>query len=381
MLDAVLVHPSAAVPHRRRQAEQRVEFVLPLLHQRLRREHQHRPVAGQRHELCRHRQLQGLAQPDLVGQHEARAVRPAMGVEGHLHEVLLVLPEPHFLAIDGRFDHHRGRFRLLPPAAHVPQQLAARQPIQVLNHEIGESHRVGRRPQRVEFLLNPRHRLWSVVLPDQLVVEAERRPGLVRAAEERRAPSVRQRNHAGLAVDQAECVIGQHANLDLAGPQPVVEPRQARLGGIAQLLGTRITPLPAHGNLGSPGNVHVLPREARVADQADRPGHALQSLARNFKDGRREVPGDAIVATGAGEPSVQEAGVERLSAGRVAIEHGVSGSTSMRCRRRRPAAKGTRRSTGNCYPRKMDSSLRATRDDNHTVRRNETFNRRKIVLS
>ena len=66
-----------------------------------------------------------LPQADLIGQHEARAVRAAVRVEGQLHEVLLMLPEPDLLAVDRRFDHHRGGIGRLPPVLdaagqHVP---------------------------------------------------------------------------------------------------------------------------------------------------------------------------------------------------------------------------------------------------------------------
>ena len=109
MLDAAFVHPLPAVPDRRRQPEQRVDLVLPLPHQRLRRQHEHRPLAGQRHELRRHRELQRLAEPHLIGQHEPRAVRPAVRVEGELHEMLLVLPQADFAAVDRRLHHDRRR--------------------------------------------------------------------------------------------------------------------------------------------------------------------------------------------------------------------------------------------------------------------------------
>ena len=146
MLDPVLVHPPAAVPDRRRQSEQGVHLILPLPEKGLRRENQHRPVAGEGHELRRHRQLQRLPEPDLIGQHEARAVRPAMRVEGELDEVLLVFPQPDLLAVDARLhDDGRGvRVRLFPPAGDVPDRLAARQPVEILDDEVREPDREGR---------------------------------------------------------------------------------------------------------------------------------------------------------------------------------------------------------------------------------------------
>ena len=158
MLDPVLVHPAAAGPDRGRQPEQGVELVLPLPEQGLGSQDQHRPIAHQGHELRRHRQLERLPEPHLVGQHEARAMRPAMRIEGELDEVLLVFPQPGLLAIDRRF-HHDGRgIRFFPPAGDVSHQLAARQAVEVPNHEVRKPDRERRRPQGVELLLDPCYR-------------------------------------------------------------------------------------------------------------------------------------------------------------------------------------------------------------------------------
>ena len=361
MFDPVLVHPPAAVPDRRRQPEQGVELVLPLPEKGFRSQDEHRPVAGQGHELRRHRQLQRLPEPDLIGQHEARAMRAAMRVEGELDEVLLVLPQPDLLAVDRRLhDDGRGvRVRCVPPAGDVPDQLAARQPIEVPDDEIREPDREGRRPEGVELLLHPRDGLRRIVLPDELVVEAKRRPGLVRTAEEGGLPAVSSRNDARLAVDQAEDVIGQYADLDLPGTQEVVEPPEARPGAVTEVFGAGVAPLAAHGSLGGLGDLDVGAGQPGVADDPDLAFDAFQRLARHFEDRGGEVAGDAVVAPRAGKPRGQEAGIERSAARGMSRQHGSgqgqeagAGSGAGRVREGRVRPQERLRSLSRPWPRK-----------------------------
>ena len=68
--------------------------------------------------------MQRLAEPYLIGQHQARAVRAAMSVEGELYEVLLMFPKPDFFPVDRCFDHYRRRIGLLAPAAYIAYRLA-----------------------------------------------------------------------------------------------------------------------------------------------------------------------------------------------------------------------------------------------------------------
>ena len=320
MLDAAFVQPQPPRPNRRRQPKQRLHLFLPLAQERLRRQHQHGLLAGQGHELRRHRQLQRLAEAHLIRQHEARPERPAMGVEGQLHEVLLVFPQAHFPPIDGRFHYYRGRFGFVAPALDFADEFAAGEPIQVLHHEVRERHRERRLPQRIELRLHPRDGLRRVVFPDQLVVEAKGRLGFVGAAEKRRALAVDQGDDAGLAVDQAEDVVRQHAHLQFAGAQKVVEALEARPCVLAKRFRAGFAPLAAHGRLGELRDVHVRTGELRVADDADLALDGLQRLASDFEDRGGKVAGDAVVAPGVAEAGGEERRVEGLAAGGVALD-------------------------------------------------------------
>ena len=251
-----------------------------------------------------------------------------MGVEGQLHEVLLVFPQAHFPPIDGRFHHHRRRFGFVAPALDFADEFAAREPIQVLHHEVRERHRERRLPQRIELRLHPRDGLGRVVLPDELVVEAKGRLGFVGAAEKRRALATGQGDDASLAVDQAEHFVRQHAHFQLAGAQEVVKPLEARPRVLAEGFRPRLAPLAAHGRLGELGDVHVRAGELRIADDADPALDGLQRLASDFEDGGGEVAGDAVVALGVGEPLVEERRVEGLAAGGVALDQGAATANS-----------------------------------------------------
>ncbi len=275
VFDGVLVHPLAPSPHRRGQGEKVLQFVLPLPEQRLRREHEHRPRAMEGHELRREGQLEGLPEPHLIGQHQPGAVGTTVGVEGLLHEGLLVRPQPVLLAVDGRLDDGRGRLGVLPPGLHASDDLAAGEPSDVLHHEVREPDGERARPQGVELLLHPGHGLERVVLPHELVVELPGVVGLVGAPHEGGLPPVGQRHHAGLAVDEAELVAGQNLHLELAGPEELEEPLEARpaLGSVP--LGLRGAPLAAQGEVGRLRRLHVPHVEVRVAHDAHRAGDAL----------------------------------------------------------------------------------------------------------
>src|SRR5581483_7872274 len=101
--DPLLVLPAAPGPDRRRELEEAPELALPLAEERFRREDEHRAAAPERHQLGGQRELDGLAQADLVGQDEARALA-AVGGERLLDEILLVGPEPVLLAVDRQLD-------------------------------------------------------------------------------------------------------------------------------------------------------------------------------------------------------------------------------------------------------------------------------------
>ena len=157
ILNAAFIHPLATIPDCRREPEQRVEFALPLLEKRLGSEDEHRLVPDESHELGRHRKLQCLPEPDLIGQYEPCAMRPAVGVEGELHEILLVLPKADFLAVDRSLDDYGCGVRLASPLAEIWNQLSTGKAIHILDDEICQPDREWRRPEGVELLLDPCH--------------------------------------------------------------------------------------------------------------------------------------------------------------------------------------------------------------------------------
>ena len=108
--------------------------------QRFWRQHEHRQISRQRHKLRRHRKLERLPETDLVRQHETRTVRPAMGIEGELHKVLLMLPQPHVPAVDRRLDDRGRGIRVVAPAIEVPDRLAACETVEITNDELREFH-------------------------------------------------------------------------------------------------------------------------------------------------------------------------------------------------------------------------------------------------
>ena len=250
--------------------------------QGLGRQHQHGVVAYQGHELRRHRQLQGLAQPHLIGQHEASAMRPAVGVKGELDEMLLMLPKPNFAAIDGRLHHRRCRVRLIPPSVQIAHQFAPGQAVQVLNDEIRQRHREGRGPQGIELGLHPSHRLRRIVFPHQFIIEAEGGLGFVGATQKGGPAAVRQGNDAGLAMNKAKRRIGQDANLHLAGTQKLIKALEARPGRLAKRLGPEAAPFAPHGGLGGLGRFHISSCEIRVANHANLALNGLQRLPSDF---------------------------------------------------------------------------------------------------
>ncbi len=146
ILDAPLIDPLATIPDGRGHVEQVGHLGLPLPDERLGCEDQDRPTAYQGDELRHHRQLDGLAQPDLIGQDESGLLVGAdVGVEGHLDERLLMLPEPGLLAVHRRLDQGRGRvdrFALAGPSPVLDRMdyAAAGQPTNVFDDEIGQGH-------------------------------------------------------------------------------------------------------------------------------------------------------------------------------------------------------------------------------------------------
>lgn len=71
--------------------------------------------------------MHGLAEPDLIGEHEARAASVVqMRIEGELHEILLMLPETRLPAVDRCLDERRGGLRVLSLDPRLVAPLADR---------------------------------------------------------------------------------------------------------------------------------------------------------------------------------------------------------------------------------------------------------------
>ncbi|MBV8558083.1 MAG: hypothetical protein JO116_21300, partial [Planctomycetaceae bacterium] len=115
-----------------------------------------------------------------------------------------------------------------------------------------------------------------------------------------------QRDDSGLAVNQAELLVRQDADLKPARPEELEKPREAKLGGVAALLNLVFRPggAPLHPQrgLGGPGGFDVARVQAGVADHTDLAFDRLQRLACDFQYRRREVAGDAVIRPGSLEP-------------------------------------------------------------------------------
>jgi len=100
--------------------------------------------------------------------------------------------------------------------------------------------------------------------------------------------SVRPGDHTGLAVDQAEGLVGEDLQLEKTAPEKIIEPLKPGLHGCADLGRERSAPFAVHPLLGCPGGLNVQRIKAGVADQPNAglafiSRHALQGLARNLQ--------------------------------------------------------------------------------------------------
>ncbi len=104
----------------------------------------------------------------MVGQNEPGTTGAVLvRIECQLHEILLMLPEPSLLAIDGSLYKNRRCLclSLFVPVLHRGHHRAPAQPLDVVNDEFRQWHGRMMRPQGIEFLLDPRHCLPRWVLP------------------------------------------------------------------------------------------------------------------------------------------------------------------------------------------------------------------------
>jgi len=135
--------------------------------------------------------------------------------------------------------------------------------------------------------------------------------GLVGAADKADLRSVRSRDHAGLAVDQAEGLVGEDFHLEKTAAKKIVEPLKPGFHGCADLSGERSTPFTVHPPLGRPGGLNVQGIEAGVADHPNTGlaafrRHPFQCLASHLQQGGTEEPGNPVVPAGALQSGCQE---------------------------------------------------------------------------
>ena len=190
---------------------------------------QNRPALRivQRHQQRRHRQLDGLAQSYLIGQHQSRTAQ-SMAFQRQAGEILLVRPQALLTPVDGRFhggcgcgQRRVGNGRQLGGFDHLAFELA----LNILNDEGTAGQVDGTRivPKRVEFLLHPGDRVRVVVFPQQLVIQAPGGGTFVDAAKEGAGRAILTADDAGLAMDQPEGQVRQHSNLHAPLGQGIVE--------------------------------------------------------------------------------------------------------------------------------------------------------------
>lgn len=148
-----------------------MQLALPLPDQRLGGQHQDWLAAREGHQLRGHRELDGLAKPDLIGEHETGAMRAEMRLERKLHEMLLMRPEADLLAIDRGLDDGRGRLGLSLPVGEISDDTALGDALDVLDDGLRQLDGKGGMPEGVELFLHPVNGVVGIMLPEQLVVE------------------------------------------------------------------------------------------------------------------------------------------------------------------------------------------------------------------
>ena len=161
----------------------------------------------------------------------------------------------------------------------------------------------------LELVAHPIRGAWVVVAPENFVGVAERRRGVVHAADEGIGPAIRVLDDAGLAVH--EYVVGvarDDAHLHAAGCEKVVQAAIAfaREQQVEPVLGrlprgderARQRLLAIARRL---GDLHVVRIKVAVADDADF-ADALERLADDFEQRGSEIARDPQIARGTCEP-------------------------------------------------------------------------------
>jgi hypothetical protein len=174
-----------AVPDSRGHVEQRLQLTLPLPDERLRCEDQDRLLAGRAMSCAAMASWMVLPRPTWSAKTKRAPCGTQVRIEGELHEVLLMLPEPDLLAIDRRLDH--GAAGSGWPRQSSRSGMTERTASRLISCTTASASSTakGECQRAIELLLHPGHRVLGVVLPQQLVVQTPGGERLVDAAEER----------------------------------------------------------------------------------------------------------------------------------------------------------------------------------------------------
>lgn len=169
--------------------------------------------------------------------------------------------------------------------------------LHVLGNEraAGQIHRSRIIPERIKLFLHPGNRFKVGVFPQQLVIYLPGRGALVDAAEKGGGRAVRISHNSGLAVDQAECGIGQYPHFDFLAGERFIEGTITRDGNRWGFFRPAGTPASAECSLSGGSGDKVLRVKVRVADDPHRSGYIRDGFPGNLEQAGAEITGDAVV--------------------------------------------------------------------------------------
>ncbi len=153
----------------------------------------------------------------------------------------------------------------------------------VFLHKAGKRHGPRMVKKIIEFVLDPADPLRGIVLPEDFVILTPAGKGFVDASDKRGLAAVGQGDDAGLAVNEAEDMVGYHLYFHLAGGKKIEQSGipGGRNAGI--FFGLRFAPLPAHGVVRGRQSGEVLEVKTRIADDPHPPLHCLYRLSGRLK--------------------------------------------------------------------------------------------------